>query len=338
MKLKTLSFALSLGLGLALSAPANSGLIVQQWNLQDDDIDFVLTPDSAGPFEFGANKYSLKLSGTVALGDLLISALEVPTAAFRWYDTNTKLPISPPQSLIPAGKELTGIVALEVTGTPAGGLSFSPFSQGLDSIISDANGNQVGAGNGGGAGGGAMVALFLNNNTPAGTAETITDQDLDLVLDQALNPATNCNNLLACLHQATLGSLFQVDGFAGDKDETWTYSGVTDIGVVKGGGDTTTFGAFNFALSNFFNVAEPVCFQQADQLTVDCEESIDTLTADGWVQVRGSGTLQGGVSLTNGAAGHSDFDARKYVPEPATLALVGAGLLGLGFRFQRRKA
>lgn len=330
MKLKKLSFLLGVGLGFAVAAGPASALL--QWNLQDDDIDFVLTPDPSGPFDFGGARYSLKLSGTVGVGDVFISALEVPTA------TSTPFPGGTPSSLIPPNMEMTGIAAVEVTASSAGGLTLSPFSKGLDSIIAAANGTLVGAGNGGGPGGGAMVALYLNSDTTSGTATTTGDSDLDLVLDQALNPVSNCTNLLACLHQATLGSLFQVDGFRGDKDEKWTYFGELDIGTVKAGGDTDIFGAFSFALSNFFNVAEPVCFQKPDQLTVDCSQTINTTTPDGWVQVRGSGTLQGGASLTNGAMGHSDFDARKYVPEPATLALFGIGLLGIGFGSRKRPA
>lgn len=61
--------------------------------------------------------------------------------------------------------------------------------------------------------------------------------------------------------------------------------------------------------------------------------------ADGLTGVAGSGDLLGGENLENGAFARSDFDFQKNsVPEPATLALVGLALLGMGTLCAERRA
>jgi hypothetical protein len=83
----------------------------------------------------------------------------------------------------------------------------------------------------------------------------------------------------------------------------------------------------NLGLSTFFNIATPVEF--IDILSgLNCGNP--GYVADGCVQFSASGTITGGQGLLNGAVGHSDFDAQKYVPEPGSLSLLGVALLGLG--------
>jgi hypothetical protein len=307
-KLKSLVAAAALAF---VSVPAVAGVTWYPFpnitGFQDDNLDFLYQDDGDGILE---------------IGESLIAIFEV-SETFGVFGGGPT-PIAP--------NELTGVAAISVLGFadlddsdgdgdpttgPQNDIIFGPYAGGLNAILALGTDPDVTV-IGGGAGGGAIVAMY-DDTTP----------------NLQLTGTISCTSLGGCVDQATDGELFQVDGFFGDPDEFWVaFNAQTNTNVVVGAPASSKFGVVNFALSTAYNRDGAVIPQSCGGNPL-CD-------GDGQIDVIGSGDILGGQGLpasliSDGLVARSDFDYQKTIPEPATLALFGMGLLGIGASLRKRR-
>lgn len=290
----------ALGVALALSiGTASAGVVLYQpiTQINDQNLDFV--------FDTGTGN-----TGTIGVGDRLFSIFQ--------FSQTVGLPSGGPSPLGAdsgnAGTTLTGIADVTVVAVlPDGTLVFAPTDQtGSEGVL-------------GGLGftGGTAIAVYLNS-----TLDTVSG------VNDILN--SNCGTRANCTSLATDGSVYLTAGFFGDPDESWTSLPIGQggtISAVQNGNAQSTFGIFNFNLSVGINNTGAQ-LAEAVQCAPTCGPG-----GNGLVQVSGNGQINGGQGLTP-----SEWTARSKtgaqiapVPEPASVALVGLGLLGLaGIRMRRK--
>jgi hypothetical protein len=282
--------AVALGFGLSLACAAGPSAAQTRLSFEDDDIDFVLRGGV------------VTTSGLLAVGDVLVSIFEIPNFTINGVNA------------LPAGSELTGVAAAQITSIVGNTVTFVRTTAGLDSFLA------LGAAPdptvvGGGANGGATIAMWLDS-TP------------DLEVNRTVNVASNCTNIGDCVDRATDGTLFQVDGFTTDPDEHWIATATTtglDIGLMLAASSSNPVAIVAIAQTTLFNATGPIAFQNTFTGAL-CANTVGCVAGP-----VGSATITGGAGLVNGAVAHSDFDFDKLqVPEPGVLMLLATGLLGIG--------
>ena len=207
-----------LGVAAALALPAAVAQAQTTYAFQDDNIDFVLDPNTLQP----------KTSGTIAVGDVFLSVFEISSFSINGVPS------------IPDGQELTGIAAVQLVSISGSGVgavyTFAPYSGGLNTFLAT---DVIG----GDAGQGAAIAMYFNPE--------------NLELDPTVLFGTNCTDLANCIAEATAGDLFQVDGFGEGSIWTATQNtpGGNDLEtVLEDTSFATAVATVNALLTeNFFN-------------------------------------------------------------------------------------
>lgn len=255
-------------------------------------------------FEDNDLDYFLNLVGdadVIDVGDVMYSAIE--------FDGLKQLPFGDTYDLSANDDELVAIAAIQLKG-----------------YTYDGNGD---------------ISSWIFGEYDDGDATT-DDSMVKFYTGGAINFKINSNPTWAAAYAAITDGTFLWSFSVNDSDEDtfWVFNpldpNADSISFVQGTSQSTKIGSLNYALVQTGGV-DIFGSVRLDAVKTALASDYDGVTGDGLVDMTGSGDILGADGLTHAFA-TSDIDsAVNPIPEPATLTLLGFGLLSLAYGSRRSR-